>query len=134
MVTLISGSNDSLDSFYFSFFPNLNQSHPDLSFILKLMLVLNHDQASVERGFSFKNVTLKDNISELPLDSKRLIIDHMLFNDLRPETIELSPSLLVAFKSTRRKYEASKTCNEKRSRKKMKKRILPTSLVFRLTN
>ena len=67
-VTQISRSNDSLDSFYFSFFPNLNQSHPDLSFILKLMLVLNHGQASVERGFSLRNVTLKDNISELSLD------------------------------------------------------------------
>ena len=42
----------------------------------------------------------------------------MLSNDLRPETIESLTSLLVAFKSTRRKYEASKTCNEKRSRKK----------------
>ena len=82
------------------------------------MLVLNHGQASVERGFSLRNVTLKDNISELSLDSKRLIIDHMLSNDLRPETIESSTSLLVAFKSTRRKHEASKTCNEKRSRKK----------------
>ena len=104
--------------FTFFFFPNLNQSHPDLSFILKLMLVLNHGQASVERGFSLRNVTLKDNISELSLDSKRLIIDHMLSNDLRPETIESSTSLSVAFKSTRRKHEASKTCNEKRSRKK----------------
>ena len=85
------------------------------------MLVLNHGQASVERGFSLRNVTLKDNISELSLDSKRLIIDHMLSNDLRPETIESSTSLLVAFKSTRRKHEASKTCNEKRSRKKWRR-------------
>ena len=50
--TQFSRSNDSLDSFYFSFFPNLNQSHPDLSFIVKLILVLTHGQASVERRFS----------------------------------------------------------------------------------
>ena len=46
--TQFSRSNDSLDSFYFSLFPNLNQSHPDLSFILKLLLILSHGQASVE--------------------------------------------------------------------------------------
>ena len=76
-VTQISRSNDSLDSFYFSFFPNLNQSHPDLSFILKLILVLRHGQASVEQEFSLQNATLKDNISELSLDSKPSVIDHM---------------------------------------------------------
>ena len=75
--TQFSRSIDSLDSFYFSLFPNLNQSHPDLSFILKLILVLRHGQASVEQEFSLQNATLKDNISELSLDSKPSVIDHM---------------------------------------------------------
>ena len=82
-------SSDSLDSFYFSVFLNLNHSHLDLSFMLQLILVLSHGQASVERGFSLRNATLRDNISELSLDSKRLIGDHMLSNDLRPKTIEI---------------------------------------------
>ena len=33
--TQLSRLNDLLDSFYFSLFPSLNQSHPDISFILK---------------------------------------------------------------------------------------------------
>ena len=75
----------SIDSFYFSLFPNLNQSHPELSFILKLVLVLSHGQASVERGFSLRNAAFKDNISELSLNSKRLII----------KIIEISTSVLL---------------------------------------
>ena len=90
--TQLSRSNDSLDSFYFSLFPNLNQSHADLSFILKLILVLSHGQASIERGFSLRNVTLKDNISELFLDST---------------------SLLVAFKSAHTKYGEAKHAMKK---------------------
>ena len=76
-----SRSNDSLDSFYFSLFPNLNQSHLDLSLNLKLILVFSHGQASVECGFSLRNATLKDNIPALSLDSKRLTIDHVLYNN-----------------------------------------------------
>ena len=56
--------------------------------MLQLILVLSHGQASMERRFSLRNATLRDNISELSLDSKRLIGD-MLSNDLRPETIEI---------------------------------------------
>ena len=74
------------------------------------MLVLNHGQASVERGYILRNATLKDNISELSLNSKRLITDHILSNDLRPETIKIS-TLLVAFKSARTKYEEENLAN-----------------------
>ena len=76
------------------------------------MLVLNHGQASVERGYSLRNATLKDNISELSLNSKRLITDHILSNDLRSETIKIS-TLLVAFKSARTKYEEVKRAMKK---------------------
>ena len=62
----------------------------------------------MERGFSLRNATLKDNISELSIDSKRVIIDHMLSNDLKPETMNISTSLMVAFKSARTKYEEHK--------------------------
>ena len=53
--------------------------------MLQLILVLSHGQASIERGFSLRNATLRDSTSELSLDSKRLIGDHMLPNDLRLE-------------------------------------------------
>jgi len=47
----------------------------------------------VERGFSIRNATLKDNISEISIDAKRVIIDHMLSNDLQSETIAISTPL-----------------------------------------
>ncbi|XP_066910897.1 uncharacterized protein [Clytia hemisphaerica] len=103
-----SKSKDSLDTFYFGLFPKLNDNFPNLAFLLKLIFVLSHGQASVERGFSLRNASLKDNISELSIDSKHVIVDHMLSNDLKPETMDINTPLMVAFKSGRAKYEESK--------------------------
>ncbi|XP_066934412.1 uncharacterized protein [Clytia hemisphaerica] len=55
----------------------------------------NHGQASVERGFSLRNASLKDNISELSIDSKHVIVDHMLSNDLKPETMDINTPLML---------------------------------------
>ena len=66
-----------------------------------------------EGGFSLRNASLKDNISELSIDSKRVIIDHMLSNGLKPETMDINTPLMVAFKSARTKYEESKKLAKK---------------------
>lgn len=120
-----SKSDDSLDSFYYSVFPNLDTSYPKLPFLLKLIFILSHGQASVERGFGLRNFTPKDNISELSIDSKRVIIDHMLSNGFKPESIPIDTPLMLAFKSARSKYEkskmvarASKECSEQEKQRK----------------
>ena len=94
-----------LDSFYFTLFPRLHSRYPELSYLLKLILVLSHGQASVERGFSLRNSTLKDNISDLSTYSKRVIIDHMLSNKIKASTMEISTLMMVSYKSARTKYE-----------------------------
>ena len=61
-----------------------------------------------------RNSTLKNNISELSIDSKCVIIDHMLSNGLKPETIDISTTLMLAFKSARLTKELSEQENQKK--------------------
>ena len=97
-----------LDSFFFAAFPEITKQYPDFTFLLKLILVLSHGQASVERGFSLRNSTLKDNITETSIDSKRMIIDHMLSNNVTADTIQISTPIILSVKSARTKYEQEK--------------------------
>ena len=85
-----------LDSFYFTLFLRLHSTYPELSYLLKLILVLSHGQVSVERGFSLRNSTLKDNVSDWFTYSKRVIIDHMISNKTKPSTMEISTPMMVS--------------------------------------
>ena len=67
--------------------------YKELSFILKLLLIMSHGQAAVERGFS-PNAILKTNMSPETVVSKRMIKDHMFSFNLKPYTIENSVSIL----------------------------------------
>ena len=65
---------------------------------MKLLLILWHGQASVERGFSLNNMGPETVIA------KGLIIDQMVANNLKPYTIEITKSMLKAFRSARPSY------------------------------
>ena len=69
---------------------------------------MSHGQASVERGFSLRNSTLKDNISDISTYSKRVIIDHMMSKKIKASTMEISTPMMVSYKSARTKYEEAK--------------------------
>ena len=92
-----------IDDFYFKTVGVAK--YKELSFILKLLLTLSHDQAAVERGFSHNNAILKTNMSPETEVSKRVIKDHMLSFNLKPHTTEITNPLIVTFKSSRRRYE-----------------------------
>ena len=72
---------------------------------MKLLLTISHGQASVEREFSHNNAVLKTNMSPETVIAKRMIKDYMPSHDLKPYTIEISRPLVLAFKSSRQKYE-----------------------------
>lgn len=91
-----------LDDFYFKV-AGISK-YKDLSFVLKLILTLSHGQASVERGFSLNNNAIKTNMSPESLVAKRIIKDHMIANNLKPHTIEITKQIIRAFKSGRQKY------------------------------
>ena len=92
-----------LDEFYFTLIGV--QKYDQLSFVLRLLLTLSHVQAAIERGFSHNSFLLKTNMSAEIVIAKRLIKNHMLSNDLKPHNIDISKSMVKAFKSAHGKYQ-----------------------------
>ena len=76
--------------------------------MLKFVCILSHGQASVERSFSFRNVILEENLTAESLNAQRIVLDHMISNDLKPESIMITAKLIVAVKTSRLKYEQAK--------------------------
>ena len=99
-----------LDDFYFNSTVNVKK-YPELSFVLKIVIVLSHGQVAVERGFSLRDQSLKENISAESLNAHRIVIDHMVSCNVKPETIDISDKLLLSAKCSRLKYEEAKRQN-----------------------
>ena len=77
---------------------------PEIKSIIKLILVLSHGQASVERGFNTNKSVNKVKISQDSIITRKLIIDHMQKKNLTPSKIELSASLIKSVKASRQRY------------------------------
>ena len=87
-----------------------------LKSILKLVLVLSHGQASIERGFNVNKTILKVNMNEKFVVARKIIIDHMQKNNLDPTSITITKKLIVSVKAARQKYQdptEEKNKNEK---------------------
>ena len=80
-------------------------SYKNLFSILKLLLVLSHGQANVERCFSVNSNVLKFNMSENSIVSRKLIIDHMKCHNLSPQSFPITNDLLKSVRSSRQRYE-----------------------------
>ena len=66
-----------LDDFYFNSTVNVKK-YPELSFVLKVVFVLGHGQAAIEKGFNLIDQSIKENISAESLNADRIITDHMI--------------------------------------------------------
>ena len=102
-----------LDDFYFNSTVSVKK-YSELSFVLKVVFVLSHGEAAVERGFNFKDQSLKENISAESLNVHRIITDHMISCNVKPETIDIPNNVLLSAKSSRVKYEEAKKQNRKK--------------------
>ena len=65
---------------------------------------MSHVQAAVERGFNINNSALKTNISREGVKAKRLVKDHLLANNLKPHTIQITNPIVRALKLARQNY------------------------------
>ena len=92
-----------LDDFYFNSLMDMKK-YPEFSLLLKLVFVHSHGQAAVETGFNLRDISLQENISAESTNSHRIIIDHMLFHGLTPETIDIPGKLLLSVKSARFRF------------------------------
>ena len=74
---------------------------------MKILLILSHGQAQVERGFSTNTKLLVENQSKESLIAQRSIHDHMIFHKLRPGTIKITANLQNHVKQARGRYFTS---------------------------
>ena len=73
--------------------------------MLKFVCILSYGEASVERSFSFRNVILEENLTTESLNAQRIVLDHMISNYLKSESIAVVAKLIVAVKASRLTYE-----------------------------
>ena len=92
-----------LEKFYFEEISI--QKYEEIAEVLKIVLTLNHDQASVGHGFSCNNTVVQTNMSAESVISEHLIKDHILFHRLKPYTIKITDPMIRAFKSSHLKYK-----------------------------
>ena len=91
-----------------SFFGSLMQANADLFNLWKvcrIIFVLSHGQADVERGFNINGELLVENMKELSLISQRIVCDHFSAckNDLH--NYQVDKKLLLSCKGARMKYD-----------------------------
>ena len=92
-----------MDNLYFK---DINiTKYPDLAPVINLVLTLSHGQASVERGFNVNKAIIINNISTDCIVGKHFVRDYMLTNNLKPDNLQITSNLKVAFKSACQKYQ-----------------------------
>ena len=104
---------DRLDKFYFSTVGEI-ETYPKFCRVVKLVLILFHGQASVEREFNVNENMLQPNLQEKSLTSQRIIYDHMKANSLAPESIVITKQLRESARKARSKQ---RTDQEERQKK-----------------
>ena len=81
-----------------------NECYKSLFSVVKLILILSHGQATVERGFSVNKEVEVENLKEHTLVAERIVCDHV--NSVGGVLkVELSKPLLLSVKMSRQRYE-----------------------------
>ena len=79
-----------------------NESYKSLFSVVKLILILSHGQATVERSFSVNKEVEVENLKEHTLVAQRIVCDHV--NSVGGVLkVELSKPLLLSVKMSRQR-------------------------------
>ena len=92
-----------LDEFFFKRI-KISNKYAELSQVVIIILTLSHGNADVERGFSLNKGILQNNIQTKSIVMKRLIKDHMLSHDLKPDSINITTELQASCRRARARY------------------------------
>ena len=92
-----------LDDLYFDDI-RVHEKYPELSTVTQIIFVLNHGQASVERGFNDNNLVLKFNQIDYTVVAGRFIKDHLKALQIQPSTLVTDQKMVRSFKSAWRTY------------------------------
>ena len=106
-------AEDRVDTLFFECMAN--DSYKSLFSVVKLILILSHGQATVERGFRVNKEVEVENLKEHTLVAQRIVCDHV--NSVGGVLkVELSKPLLLSVKMSRQRYE--KYLDQEREKKK----------------
>ena len=106
---------DRLDTFLFQYV--LVSKYTDLAEVFRMVLILAHGQAQVERGFTVNKQLLDYNMLGATLIGQRMVHDHMITEDLKAHQMQMTPALMGHVKEARKRYFADQA---KRSSDKLK--------------
>ena len=104
--------NDRVDKLMFDNLAN-KPHYAKLWAVFKILLLLSHGQATVERGFSINRTVESDNLQECTFEAQRLIVDHV--NDIGGIcNIDVNDKqLLLSISGARHRYQLSLEENKK---------------------
>ena len=115
---------DRLDTIYYNLLSG-NQNNVQLWPVVKMLLLLSHGQASMERGFSINNTVADVNMSASNLIARRLVKDHVnAIGGL--ENMTITKELMAHARVARSRYQASlleKQQSKKQSQKNEKRKL-----------
>ena len=69
--------------------------------LFKILLVLSHGQAQVERGFNVNKNLLVENQHTTTLTAQRIIHDHMVYHELESSNLTITAKLLSHVREAR---------------------------------
>jgi len=101
-----------------------NDSYSKLWKVVKMLLVLSHGQATVERGFSINKQVETENLSEESVVAKRTICDYVTYVGGIEHVDVTNKKLILAATAARQKYFAYlndlhvKEANDAKSKKR----------------
>ena len=96
------------------------KTYVNLAVAIKMILTLSHGQAALERSVSINKSIVEVNMTEESIVARKTIKDHMLWNDIQPDMIEISNKMINFYRSARQKYEIHKEREAEKKRKKDK--------------
>ena len=99
-------SKNRLDSFLWKYMGS-DSSYKSIWSIVKIILVLSHGQATVERGFSENKMLLVENLDMESLIAQRLICNYMKRKNFEPHNFPVSKNLISSAESVPQKYQQS---------------------------
>ena len=88
----VTGESYLLDTFYWKLLEGTSL-FKRLAEVLKIILILSHSQASVERGFIINKSLLAENLATKSLIAQRIVYDYMKVNNVSAEDGEICPTL-----------------------------------------
>ena len=93
-------NEDRLDTFFYSKVGDLD-CYPQFSRAIKIVVILIHGQAQVERGFNVNDTMLQPNLQGLSLQSQRMIHAHLESNCLTPAPLDITKGLRESVRKAR---------------------------------